>query len=82
MTKTLVERVCSVAADILGCDATDVNLHTSQETMPAWDSIQHLNIVLALEDEFNVQITPEDAEKATNIGGMVGLVESKLKSRR
>jgi acyl carrier protein len=41
--------------------------------------MQHLNLVLAIEEKFGVQLDPEDIEKMKNIGAVAALVE-KLQS--
>ena len=51
---------------------------TSPETIEAWDSIQHLNFVLALEEKFNFQLSPEEMEQIRSVGEASKMVESKL----
>jgi acyl carrier protein len=41
--------------------------------------MQHLNLVLAIEEKFGVQLDPEDIEQMKSIGAVAGLVE-KLQS--
>jgi acyl carrier protein len=41
--------------------------------------MQHLNLVLAIEEKFGVQLDPEDIEKMKDIGAVAALVE-KLQS--
>ena len=42
------------------------------------DSLDAVEIVMALEDEFDIEIPDEDAEKFTNIGDIAKYVEAKL----
>jgi acyl carrier protein len=51
---------------------------SSPETIEAWDSTQHLNFVLALEEKFGLQLSPEDMEQMRNVGEAAKLVESAL----
>ena len=37
-----------------------VTEESSPDTIPAWDSVNHLNLVLALESEYAVEISVED----------------------
>jgi acyl carrier protein len=37
--------------------------------------VQHLNLVLAIEEKFSVQLEPEDIEQMKNIGAVARLVE-------
>jgi acyl carrier protein len=73
------ERVRSVASDIFGIPTDKITAESSPETIENWDSMQHLNLVLAIEEKFGVQLGPEDIEQMKNIGAVAALVE-KLQS--
>ena len=79
MTASTFERVQSVASDIFGIPADRITAESSPETIENWDSMQHLNLVLAIEEKFGVQLDPEDIEQMKNIGAVAALVE-KLQS--
>jgi len=71
--------VRSVASDIFGIQAGKITAESSPETIENWDSMQHLNLVLAIEEKFGVQLEPEDIEQMKNIGAVATLVD-KLQS--
>jgi acyl carrier protein len=48
-----------VLADVLGLEVSAINETTSVDTVKQWDSLKHLNLVLALEEKFNVTLTEE-----------------------
>jgi acyl carrier protein len=79
LTSSTFEQVRSVASDIFGIPAEKITADSSPETIENWDSMQHLNLVLAIEEKFGVQLEPEDIEKMRNIGAVATLVE-KLQS--
>ncbi len=79
MTASTFEQVRNIASDILGIPADKITADSSPETIDNWDSMQHLNLVLAIEEEFGVQLEPEDIEQMKNIGAVATLVE-KLQS--
>ena len=79
MTASTFEQVRSVASDIFGVPAEKITAESSPETIENWDSMQHLNLVLAVEEKFGVQLNPEDIEQMKNIGAVAKLVE-KLQS--
>ena len=47
------------------------------DTDGAWDSLAHINLILAVEQEFGVMLSPEEAGRATSFRAMRALVESK-----
>lgn len=55
-----------VMATVLGIPADSINDDTSMDTVEAWDSIKHMNLVLAIEEEFDVSIPDEDAANITS----------------
>ena len=79
MTASTFEQVRNVTSDIFGIPADKITAESSPETIENWDSTHHLNLVLAIEEKFGVQLDPEDIEQMKNIGAVAGLVE-KLQS--
>jgi acyl carrier protein len=53
-------RVRRVVADVLGVDAATLSDDSNPDTVPSWDSLAHLNLVVALEQEFGVALSPDD----------------------
>ena len=79
MTASTLEQVRNVASDIFGIPADQITTESSPETIENWDSMQHLNLVLAIEEKFGVQFDPEDIEQMNNVGAVARLV-GKLRS--
>jgi acyl carrier protein len=79
LTASTFEQVRNVASDIFGIPSEKITAESSPETIENWDSMQHLNLVLAIEEKFGVQLDPEDIEQMKNIGAVAALVE-KLQS--
>lgn len=80
MRKTTFERVRGIAADVLGVSPDGIEERSAPEDFENWDSILQLNLVLALEQEFDVQFEPEEMERMTTVGRMAALLDEKLGS--
>ncbi len=80
MTDSTFEQVRSVASDIFGVPANKITAASSPQTLENWDSIQHLSLVLALEEKFSLQLSPEEIEQMKSIGETAHLIESKLQA--
>jgi acyl carrier protein len=78
MTAPLLDRVRGIAADILQVPLAEVGPDSSPESIATWDSVHHLNLVLALEQEFNLQFEPEEIDQIGNVGQIVSLVSRKV----
>jgi len=77
---SVFEQVRSIASDLLGTPANRISADSSPENIEAWDSVQHLNLVLALEEKFNLQLSPEEMDQMKNIGTIAKLIEGKLQA--
>jgi acyl carrier protein len=77
MTLTILDQVRRLASDLFGVPVNRIMAESSPETIEAWDSTQHLNFVLALEEKYGLQLSPEEMEQMRNVGEAAKLVESK-----
>ena len=75
-TESLTDQVCQIAADIFNVEPADLGPETSGASIDSWDSMQHLNLVLALEQEFGVALGPEEIEAMTTIAAIVEVIEA------
>ena len=74
---SVFEQVRTAAADVFQVPPEKLTANTTPEQIETWDSIQHLNLVLALEAQFGVEFEPEEIEQMKSIGQIVSLVETK-----
>lgn len=74
----LMNQVCGIAADVFQVDPSRLSAQSSPETVEAWDSVQHLNLVLALETNFGLQFEPEEMDRMNSIGQIAALLENKI----
>jgi acyl carrier protein len=50
-----------VFKNIFQIEISSINDETSVDTVEKWDSLKHLNLVLALEEAFNITFTEEES---------------------
>jgi len=77
---SILDQVRLIASDVFAYQADRIDTTSSPQTIESWDSVQHLNLVLALEDRFQVQLSPEDIERMQTIGDIANLLATKLKT--
>jgi acyl carrier protein len=56
---TSENKLKQVLADVFGIETNAVDENTSVDTVEEWDSLKHLNLVLALESEYDISLTEE-----------------------
>lgn len=60
------ERIKKVMGDVLDVDQSSLNEDSSPDNIENWDSVRHMNLILALEDEFGVQFDEEQITQMLN----------------
>jgi acyl carrier protein len=73
------ERVRKIIVDLLGVEEDQVTMDARfREDMEA-DSLDLVELIMALEEEFDGQISDEDAQKITTVGEVVTYVDENMK---
>lgn len=73
----ITERVRGVMADLFQVDRAAVGLESSRETIPDWDSANHLTLVLALEEDFGVTFDVGEIETMLSLQDIVAVLLGK-----
>lgn len=60
------EKLRAVIAAVLNVDLSRIGPNSSSDTIESWDSLRHMNLILALEEEFGVILPDEDGANATS----------------
>jgi len=72
------ERLREVVAAMLELDVADVDDDTSTDTVRTWDSVRHMNLVIALEQAFDITIPDDDVATMTSYPIVRAVVEEQL----
>jgi acyl carrier protein len=72
------EQVRQVMADILDLDPKSIDESTTQDNTTSWDSLNQINLLIALEQEFQVSFEPTEIEYMISFTDIVELLEKKF----
>jgi acyl carrier protein len=72
------DRVRAILVDVFGLDAADVGPDTSTDTVEAWDSLQHLTVVLSLEEEFGIELDDEEVASLVTFPLITAIIREHL----
>ena len=79
MTKeTIFLRVTDVFRDIFDDDALEIKETTSSMDIEDWDSLNHINLIVAIESDFKIKFSFDEVSELKNVGEMVELIKLKL----
>lgn len=74
----VLERVTKIVVDRLGVEESQVTLEASFKEDLGADSLDVVELVMELEDEFDMEISDEDAEKIATVGDTVNYINGKM----
>lgn len=74
----VLERVTKIIVDRLGVDASEVKLESSFKDDLGADSLDVVELVMELEDEFDMEISDEQAEQIATVGDAVNYIQSQV----
>jgi len=73
--------VKKIMSRVLKLPVEEITEDSSSETIPNWDSLAHLNLVLAFEEEFKVSFSTDEILRMMSFQNIVDLISSKLDVR-
>lgn len=72
------DKIKAIIVDQLGVDEADVTLDASFVDDLGADSLDIVELVMALEEEFGLEIPDEEAEKIRTVGDAVNFIQDRL----
>ena len=70
-----LDRVRQIISTLFNVDEASLTITSCAKDIPGWDSMGQLMLILELEQQFDLQIPPERAEKLSSISQIVDYVE-------
>ncbi|MBN1300766.1 MAG: acyl carrier protein [Melioribacteraceae bacterium] len=76
----ITERLKKIICDALEIETSDVEIddETIASQVPGWDSLNHVNVITAIEQDFGVKFKGIEVLKCKNVGDLQNLVNSKI----
>ncbi len=71
-------QVQEIFRDIFDEDDLEIQESTSSDDIEDWDSLNHINLVSAIEKEFNIRFALGELQSLKDVGAMIDLMEKKL----
>ena len=71
-------RIKEIMSAVLEIDLEDINDDTSPDTIDTWDSLKHMNLVAALEDEFSIEFKDDEIVEMMNFALVKTILSEKV----
>ena len=72
----LEDRVLEIMRSVF--EMEEVSTDASQKNCERWDSLHHLSLASELEEEFNIELDPEEIAEMTDFSRVIAMLESKI----
>ena len=77
----LLEEVTAVVRNVFGDDEIKLTPTSTADEVDGWDSLMHLNVIIALEKRFSIRFSTAEIsdlkEEGKNIGSLLDLIAAK-----
>ena len=79
MTKEeVLGQVQEIFRSVFDDESLDISRNTAAEDIEGWDSMEHINLIVAMEKTFGIKFSIEEAGSLKNVGEMIDLIQKKL----
>jgi acyl carrier protein len=73
------EKIIATMSSVFNIATAEIKDNASSDTLPNWDSIGHMNLILALEEEFNLIFSDEETVEMINLKLISYIINEKCK---
>lgn len=74
----ILEQLNDIFKDVLDNDNIQLTAATTANDVEEWDSLYHIQLVVAIEKYFKIKFTASEIQSWKNVGDMVNNVQTKL----
>ena len=78
MDNNIKHRIKNIMSAVFEMSVDEIDENSSPDNIESWDSINHMKIVVAMEEEFNVQFTDADIIELINMKLIMAVLLEKL----
>jgi acyl carrier protein len=69
------KEVKEILAKVLEIDIATIFDNATQKDIAKWDSLQHLNLIVEIEDKYDISIDPEDISEMLSIDKIIEMIK-------
>lgn len=76
------DRLNSVFREVFDDASIQISDGMTAKDVAEWDSLNHINLIVAVESQFRVKFTVKEVSNLANVGELVQLIHGKLSGNR
>ncbi|PCJ57054.1 MAG: hypothetical protein COA79_17135 [Planctomycetota bacterium] len=74
------DQLKEILANIFNIQKSDINEDSSPETIVAWDSLKHMQLIIMIEEALSITITPEEIAEMVDFKKIKEIILEKSKN--
>lgn len=74
----VTEELTAVFREVFDDEGIQLTPELTADDVEGWDSLSHVNLVIAVEMKFDIEFTQKEIRSFANVGEMIACIESKL----
>ncbi|PLT35495.1 acyl carrier protein [Bacillus sp. V5-8f] len=74
----ILEKLQQIFRDVFDDEALIINEHTTSDDLKAWDSLATVSMIVAVSDEFDIQISMDEIDKFKSVSSIATLIQDKI----
>jgi acyl carrier protein len=78
---SIIQELAPIFRDVLDQPDLELASETNASSVDGWDSLAHVNLVVAIEKKYRVKFALGELQALKNVGDMAGLIEKKVGKR-
>ena len=79
MNQEIMDRLNAIFQDVFDDDSLPVGPNTTAKDVEDWDSLSHITLISAVEDEFRMKFSMKEVVEMKNVGEMISIIEARRK---
>jgi acyl carrier protein len=72
------QKLTAVFRDVFDLPTLEISDVTTANDIPEWDSIMHINLIVAVEKAFGISFTTRDVKSLANVGDLKRLISERV----
>ena len=74
----ILEKLNNVFIDVFDDENIKIDDNTTAEDIEDWDSLEHINLIVAVEQEFGIKFNMNEVTGMKNVGEMVDIINTRI----
>ena len=79
MNQEILDRLNAIFEDVFDDDTLTVTRNTTAKDVEDWDSLSHITLIGAVEDEFRMKFSMKEVVEMQNVGELIDIVAARRK---